>query len=719
MMNQDKVAVYARLRPSCPQDDSPAFEGEAPSSSTFLTPDGEGGDRSCFDMVDVDAGELVYRPSRNASEAKSFKLAGVFDSDASQDGVYDHSARHVIDGVLQGYNGAILAYGQTGSGKTHTMRGPEACAWPGAECGVVPRALAHLLEEREKCKKRNVEVSLSLSYLQIYCEIIQDLLEPANANMSVRQNTDGHVYVEGLSKTPITSLNQCLEVLQRGDSHRTVASTRLNASSSRSHAAIIVHMERREILTPSQPRASDAGTEQGVLLTSTLTMVDLAGSERVKRSGVQYQQFEESKAINLSLSSLGNCVAALAHGHTHIPFRDSKLTRLLSQSLGGNARTSVIVTLCPGNDATGENLSTLQFAQRASRLKVSAVRNEAVDFRAMYQQAQNNLDKKDDHIHELELQVAALNEKLSLAEKQREEAMEAQQRAESKLIGAESAFSASLAAAQQASDNADGQQAVAAIESVNTKWRQELEVLEKNHEGQLDELRERLEKKIDAYKTAASAATQECHSLESERTQERQEYLTSLEKYRACREQLATTEKETAARISELLSEVSAKEDRETELREALENAKRTADMSLSKASDMAQRVESLEAVHREQADQISRDYVSREHVASMERLFKETVDRLATRLEELEQRKQRNDRMEKVDRSRMDEGSRKILEDLENQSAGWMRPGPSASTGGVRRGVALEGPRGKGARGVRIEPGRLRAKGAASERRF
>lgn len=352
-----------------------------------------------------------------------------------------------------------------------------------------------------------MEVLLSVSYLQIYCEILHDLLNPSNANLSVREANDGRVFVQGLSRIPVHSINQCMEVLREGDNHRAVASTNLNAASSRSHAAVMVHIERRDL---------GSGGERGMLVTSSLTMVDLAGSERVKKSGVQYQKLEESKAINLSLSSLGNCVSALAHERPHVPYRDSKLTRLLSQSLGGNARTAILVTLRPGSDLSGENLSTLRFAQRASRVKVSAIRNESVDYEALYHKTQAELDKKDDAIHALELEVAELKSQLAQSKSERDAAVDDKVAAETRFKRAEAGYAASLEALQQSSGDEGGARAVAAIESVNEKWRKELDSLQEEHESQLTELRSRMEKQIHAYKNAAAEASQEHAVAEGE-----------------------------------------------------------------------------------------------------------------------------------------------------------------------------------------------------------
>mmetsp|Transcript_1676 Transcript_1676/g.2126 ORF Transcript_1676/g.2126 Transcript_1676/m.2126 type:complete len:179 (+) Transcript_1676:1056-1592(+) len=146
-------------------------------------------------------------------------------------------------------------------------------------------------------------------------------------------------------------------------------------------------------------------------------MVDLAGSERVKKSGVKYQALEESKAINLSLSALGNCVAALAAGRSHVPYRDSKLTRLLSESLGGNARTAILVTLAPGDDPDGENLSSLQFAVRAGRCPVVAVRNELVDYAALYSAAQAALDARNDDKNLVEVKCSDLSNQVAVLQR--------------------------------------------------------------------------------------------------------------------------------------------------------------------------------------------------------------------------------------------------------------------------------------------------------------
>jgi len=276
------------------------------------------------------------------------------------------------------------------------MRGSD----DGPDAGMIPRALERLIAARDQALPG--DITLSFSAVQIYCEMLHDLLDPqASAALTIRDsssaggNSVGNgVYVQGLSKHPIPSLAVGMQLLRSSDANRAVAATKLNATSSRSHAAYLIHVERRDGSTSSSQREGSkaGGSEQPkTFLAATLTMVDLAGSERVKKSGVQYQALEESKAINLSLSALGNCVSSLAQNRSHVPYRDSKLTRLLSQSLGGNAKTALLVALAPGSDLAGENLSSLQFASRAGKVRCAAVRNERVDYAQLYATAQVQL----------------------------------------------------------------------------------------------------------------------------------------------------------------------------------------------------------------------------------------------------------------------------------------------------------------------------------------
>jgi len=482
-----------------------------------------------------------------------------------------------------------------------------------------------------------------------------------------------------------------------------------------------------------------------VVLVATLTLVDLAGSERVKRSGAAHQRLEESKAINLSLAALGNCVAALAQQRQHVPYRDSKLTRLLSASLGGEARTALIVTLAPGGDTTGENLGSLKFAARASQCKVAAVRNEVVDYRSLYERLLASVDTREDSLHGLEVELAAERARGANLETRAHKAEDEKASALDQLERATKEYKASVSA--MGGDGAAGTDAVEAIEAVNERWRAELHEMEAKHEADNAQLQERWERQLEAYKEAAARANGGWAAAEEELGVERGGYLDSLQKSRELRAELEAAEKEASRRVAELFADLEAKDRREAELVAALESAQRTADLSLSKAGEMATRLEGLEMKQRGQAQAIDHDFVSREQVAEMEALFKETVDRLTERIESLAD----NQTLIQATgggggggrggsggggpaaRSRMDPQARRALADLEAASArnpllnfgrgvkpplppggramgvssGWPAE-PKKLGGGIRRGV--EGAGGAG-RGVRIEPGKLRAR--------
>ena len=275
-----------------------------------------------------------------SGEIRSFQFDAFFDEKTTQETVYEKVARPIIDGVLDGYNGTLFAYGQTGTGKTYTMMGNEEAEGSSPladdDRGIIPRALDQIFDTvRESAEEFIYEVTMS--YVQLYCELLQDLLEPDfSKTLSIRQSessTDGSgVFIQGLSSFKVTSKEECLNLLRIGHESRTVAETNMNAQSSRSHAAVMLKVERR----PRVKLSSNTGADQ--LLSPTkatapkktsakLFVVDLAGSERVRTSGATTGvRFNELKSINLSLSALGNCISALSEKKRHIPFRDSKLT---------------------------------------------------------------------------------------------------------------------------------------------------------------------------------------------------------------------------------------------------------------------------------------------------------------------------------------------------------------------------------------------------------
>lgn len=255
-----------------------------------------------------------------------------FPESSKQDEVFDTVALPVVQSVLHGFNGTIMAYGQTGAGKTYTMLGPDTS---NNTRGVIPHCLESIFSY-VKQNSVNYEWTIELSFIQIYCELILDLFSP-QSKVTIRENQSHSTYLEGASKYNISSVNEGMDLIQKGLETRITSSTAMNSDSSRSHAILALYITKRKTSNISMSNEDNNNAVKAFF--GTLYLVDLAGSERVGKSAVYGTHFNELKAINLSLSALGNCINALAEKRSFVPYRDSKLTRLLSSSLGGNSKT--------------------------------------------------------------------------------------------------------------------------------------------------------------------------------------------------------------------------------------------------------------------------------------------------------------------------------------------------------------------------------------------
>ncbi|KAI8996690.1 P-loop containing nucleoside triphosphate hydrolase protein [Gaertneriomyces semiglobifer] len=333
---EDTIRVVARFRP---QNAREIQEGGAPVVSFN------------DDMTSVQMDNKDY--------PGMFNFDRVFDWNATQDLVFSYSARATIDDVMRGYNGTIFAYGQTGSGKTHTMMGQ----LEDEELkGLTPRIVESIFSTIFSSPP-HMEFTVKVSYMEIYMEKIRDLLNPTSDNLPLKEEKGKGVYVKGLLEVFVGSVDEVYEALRVGQKNRMVASTKMNAESSRSHSVFL--------LTITQKNLTDGTQKAGKLY-----LVDLAGSERLGKTGAVGQTLEEAKKINLSLSALGNVINALTDNKsTHIPYRDSKLTRILQESLGGNSRTTLIINASPSSFNEDETLSTLRFGMRAKTIKNKARMN--------------------------------------------------------------------------------------------------------------------------------------------------------------------------------------------------------------------------------------------------------------------------------------------------------------------------------------------------------
>lgn len=331
---------------------------------------------------------------RNNWDLDTFEFDEVLTEFASQKRVYEVVAKPVVESVLDGYNGTVMAYGQTGTGKTYTLArlGEEDMS----ARGIMVRALEDILAEISPETD-----SVSISYLQLYMETIQDLLQPTNDKISIIEDPKtGDVSLPGATLVEIKDQKCFVDLLSLGEAHRFAANTKLNTESSRSHAILMVNVKRSvkgkdSALSVENGNASHAAKilKPPIVRRGKLVIVDLAGSERIDKSGSEGHTLEEAKSINLSLSALGKCINALAENSPHVPVRDSKLTRLLRDSFGGTARTSLVVTIGPSPQHRGETASTIMFGQRAMKVENMLKIKEEFDYKSLSRRLDIQLDK--------------------------------------------------------------------------------------------------------------------------------------------------------------------------------------------------------------------------------------------------------------------------------------------------------------------------------------
>ncbi|KAF7997081.1 hypothetical protein HCN44_005358 [Aphidius gifuensis] len=322
---------------------------------------------------------------------KAFTYDYVFDTGIGQNDIYDDCVARLIEGALDGYNATVLAYGQTGSGKTYTMGTGFDVEVDDSIIGIIPRAIKHLFDGI--CDKQNrareraqmpPEFKITAQFLELYNEDLKDLLEPGGPRGGARihEDTGGNIHLAGVEPRIVTSPEQALEYLRLGALSRTTGSTQMNTQSSRSHAIFTLFIKQQRCIKIEDPDAdvdTSEPTNEFETLTAKFHFVDLAGSERLKRTGATGERAKEGISINCGLLALGNVISALGDKNKkalHVPYRDSKLTRLLQDSLGGNSQTVMIACVSPSDRDFMETLSTLKYANRARNIKNKVTINQ-------------------------------------------------------------------------------------------------------------------------------------------------------------------------------------------------------------------------------------------------------------------------------------------------------------------------------------------------------
>ncbi|KAL6642832.1 hypothetical protein ACP70R_021013 [Stipagrostis hirtigluma subsp. patula] len=324
-------------------------------------------------------GDRLVRCEYNPATAYAYDR--VFGPSTTTEAVYDVAARPVVKGAMEGINGTVFAYGVTSSGKTHTMHGDQNCP------GIIPLAIKDVFSMIQDTPGR--EFLLRVSYLEIYNEVINDLLDPTGQNLRVREDAQG-TYVEGIKEEVVLSPGHALSFIAAGEEHRHVGSNNFNLFSSRSHTIFTMMIE-----------SSARGDEYDGVMYSQLNLIDLAGSESSKTETTGLRR-REGAYINKSLLTLGTVIGKLSEGRaTHIPYRDSKLTRLLQSSLSGHGHVSLICTITPASSNMEETHNTLKFASRAKRVEIYASRNRIIDEKSLIKKYQREISSLKQELDQL------------------------------------------------------------------------------------------------------------------------------------------------------------------------------------------------------------------------------------------------------------------------------------------------------------------------------
>jgi len=331
--------------------------------------------------------------------SKHFTFDAVYGGNSRQESIYDDCVRELVAGCFGGYNATVLAYGQTGSGKTHTMGSSSVDTVLLEDQGIIPRAVRQMFDEihQRTTSQPGWSCKVFVSFLEIYNEEFKDLLDTqplvgakGKNNIALREGPNGSIQVVGASEESVSSYDDMLQCLEKGTVCRSVGSTSMNAVSSRSHAIFTVTIEQttvdagKECLEHMDPNTDGADGDGAPLERSTSVMtskfhfVDLAGSERAKKTGAEGGRLKEGININYGLLVLGNVISALgdeARKGSHVPYRDSKLTRMLQDSIGGNSRTLMIACISPADCNFAESYNTITYANRARNIKNKPVVN--------------------------------------------------------------------------------------------------------------------------------------------------------------------------------------------------------------------------------------------------------------------------------------------------------------------------------------------------------
>ncbi|QCD99053.1 kinesin-like protein KIN-7N [Vigna unguiculata] len=390
----ERICVAVRLRPPVSEDSSSAV-------GTFWKVE--------------DNRISLHKIHGTPLSTSSYGFDHIFDERSTNASVYELLAKDIIHAALDGFNGTAFAYGQTSSGKTFTMNGSE------TDAGVIPRAVRDIFATIDTMSDR--EFLIRVSYMEIYNEEINDLLVVENQKLQIHESLERGVFVSGLKEEIVNNAEQVLNLIKAGEVNRHFGETNMNVRSSRSHTIFRMVIESKG----KDSNSFNDSSINDVVRVSVLNLVDLAGSERIAKTGADGVRLKEGKYINKSLMVLGNVINKLSEGSKqrgHIPYRDSKLTRILQPALGGNAKTSIICTIAPEEIHIEETRGTLQFASRAKRITNCVQVNEILTDAALLKRQQLEIEElrkklEGSHAEVLEQQILKLRNDLLKYEMER------------------------------------------------------------------------------------------------------------------------------------------------------------------------------------------------------------------------------------------------------------------------------------------------------------
>ena len=349
MSKSSNVKVYCRIRPENEKEISTGL-------GLCLEPTSSNSLKIITDNININTG---IKENFSEKTSQDFTYDKVFPSDTNQKTIFDIVAKPLISAAFEGINGTLFCYGQTSSGKTYTMEGVPTDS---DLMGVIPRMM-QLIFDTINSGNPDIEYSVKCQYYQIYNEKIQDLIDTRKTDLAIREDKNKGIWVEDCTEEYVESEQEMFNFFQNVTSNRAVASTKMNALSSRSHSLFAVIIYQRNIITESSK-------------TGKIYFVDLAGSEKMSKAGIEGNtMLKEAQNINKSIMTLGMVINALTKGAKHVPYRDSKLTRVLQESLGGNSLTNLIINCSPNMSNQPETLNTLRFGQRAKLIKNKVVAN--------------------------------------------------------------------------------------------------------------------------------------------------------------------------------------------------------------------------------------------------------------------------------------------------------------------------------------------------------